>query len=80
MTAETPPVDWNPSRPWPTPCWKTSTRIPYAAATDRQLRMIALAATTIERNATSISPNAKTSTKATTMGSAERISSLESFH
>jgi hypothetical protein len=73
-------VSVNPSRPLPTPCWKTSTRIPYAAATDRQLSTIALTAITTERNATSIRANANTSTKATTSGSAALIWSAESFH
>ena len=45
---------WKPSSPAPTPCWNTSTSIPYDAPTDSRLRMIAFTGNTIERK-TSVS-------------------------
>src|SRR3954454_10126605 len=74
-----PPVEPKP-RNLPAPCWKTSTSTPYAAATESRLSRIALAATTIERKATSISANANSSTNAITGARFDLSSAAESFH
>ena len=63
-----PPFDWKPSRLSPQPHWKTATSTPYAAPTESRLSTIAFTAITIERNETSSSRNANTSTKPNTIG------------
>src|SRR5438094_6444952 len=52
---------WKPSRLVPTPSWKTSTRMPYAAPTDSRFMTTAFRGTTIERKATSSSRKLKPS-------------------
>ncbi len=63
-----PPFDSKPSRFSPQPHWKTATRMPYAAPTERRLSRIAFSATTIERNETSMIRKANRSTKPKTSG------------
>ena len=62
----------------PQPCWKTSTRIPYAAPTDSRFSTTALTAITSERNDTSISTNASSRTNPNTSGAAVFIWSMKS--
>ena len=57
------PLGVIPSGPANQPSWKTSTRTPYAAATDSRLSRIALIGMTIEWKAMSISRNDSPSTK-----------------
>lgn len=63
MMAPTPSA---PTSEAPQPCWKTATRMPYAAPTDSRLSTIEVSATVSERKDSSISRKAKTTTKAKT--------------
>ena len=63
-----PPFDLKFSRCSPQPYWKTATTTPYAAPTESRLSTTALAAITIDRNATSSRPNARSSTNPKTSG------------
>ena len=68
-----------PSSSFAKPCWNTSTRTPYAAATDSRFSTIVFSAMTTERKATSMSRNASPSTNANTSGALPRTASLKSF-
>ena len=59
---------WNPSKSVPTPFWKTSTRIPYAAPTESRFMTTALIGITIERKTSSRTMKLKPSTNAKTIG------------
>ena len=67
-----------PKRPAPTPSWKTSTRIPYAARTESRLTAIAVSGIAIDRNA-SVSKTAHiVRTNAITIGSHISLTAKES--
>ena len=58
--------DSEPRMLMPQPFWNTMTRMPYAAATDSRLRIIAFAGITIDRNITNNKRNARPRTNAKT--------------
>ncbi len=60
------PTPSAPTRDAPQPCWKTATRMPYAAPTDSRFSTIEVTATVSERNDSSISTKANTTTNANT--------------
>src|SRR5690348_3070962 len=75
----TPPLDWNDNRLSPQLHWKIATTTPNAAATESRLSAMAFAAMTSERNDTSSSRNANSSTNPNTRGTELLSAALKSY-